>query len=72
MKRRFLNKLCCHMLAAGAVLFLGGCNLGGFLNRAQIGFAEQAGAFAFNFLIDLVEEEAGDLSILPGGGMETG
>lgn len=70
MKRRFLNKWCCHMLAAIGVLFLGGCNLGGFFNRAQIGFAEQAGAFAFNLIVDLVEEEAGDLSLTPIGGME--
>ncbi len=72
MKRRFLNKWCCHMLAAIGVLFLGGCNLGGFLNRAQIGFAEQAGAYVFNLLVGFAEEEAGDLSILPGAGMETG
>ncbi len=67
MKKRFLSKWCCHMLAAVSVLFLGGCNLGSFLNRAQIGFAEQAGAFAFNLLVGLVEDEAGDLS-LPGQG----
>ncbi len=67
MKRRFLSKWCCHMLAAIGVLFLGGCNFGGFLNRAQIGFAEQAGAFAFNLLVGLAEDQAGDLS-LPGQG----
>ncbi len=60
MKKRSLRKWCSHMVVAIGVLFLGGCNLGGFLNRAQIGFAEQAGAFAFNFVIDLVEDQAGD------------
>ena len=67
MKRRFLNKWSRCMLAGIGVLLLGGCNLGGFLNRAQIGFAEQAGAFAFNFLVGLAEDQAGDLS-LPGQG----
>ena len=67
MKKRFWNKWCCHMLAAIGVLLLGGCNLGGFLNRAQVGFSEQAGAYAFNFLIGLLDDDAGDLS-LPGQG----
>ncbi len=72
MKRQSLSKWCCHMLAAIGVLFLGGCNLGGFLNRAQIGFAEQAGAYVFNLLVGTAEDAAGDLSIMPTGGMETG
>ena len=71
MKRRLLNKWSRCMLAGIGVLLLGGCNLGGFLNRAQIGFAEQAGAFAFNFLVGLAEEQAGDLS-LPGQGSGAG
>ena len=66
MKRQVLNKWCFHMLAAIGVFLLGGCNLGGFLNRAQIGFAEQAGAYAFNSLIGFLDEEAGDLLIDPG------
>lgn len=67
MKRRFLSKWCCHMLAAIGVLFLSGCTLDGFINRAQIGFAEQAGAFSFNFLVDLAEDQAGDLSLFGQG-----
>ena len=63
MKRRVLSKWSCHMLAAIGVLLIGGCHLDGFLNRARIGFAEQAGVFVFNLLIDLVEDQAGDLSL---------
>ena len=67
MKKRCFSKWCGHMLAGFCVLFLGGCNLGGFLNRAQIGFAEQAGAYAFNLLVGLADDQAGDLT-LPGQG----
>ena len=70
MKKRFLGKSCLPMLAVSGVLFIGGCDLGGFLNRARIGFSEQAGVFAFNLLVDLAEDQAGDLSIMPVGSME--
>ena len=70
MKRRVISKWCCHMLAAVGVLLIGGCNLDGLLNRARIGFAEQTGVFAFNLLIDLIEDQAGDLSLPPDQTME--
>ena len=70
MKKRFLGKSCLPMLAVSGVLFIGGCDLGGFMNRARIGFSEQAGVFAFNLLVDLAEDQAGDLSIVPTGSME--
>lgn len=70
MKKQSLNMRCLSALVAVSILLLSGCNLGGFLKRAQIGFAEQAGAYAFNVLVDLIEDmgaQAGDLG-LPGQG----
>ena len=71
MKKQFLNKRCLPALLGMSLLFLSGCNIGGFLNRAQIGFAEQAGVFAFDLLAGFLDlDEAGDLSLMPSGGME--
>lgn len=70
MKKQFLNKRCLPALLGMSLLFLSGCNIGDFLNRARIGFSEQAGAFAFNLLVDLAEEGAGDLSLNPSETME--
>ena len=71
MKKQTLNTRCLSALVGVSLLFLSGCNLEGLFNRAQIGFAEQAGAYTFNFLIDLIEDQAGDLG-LPGQGSGTG
>lgn len=71
MKKQFLNKRCLPALLGMGVLFLSGCNIGGFFNRAQIGFAEQAGAFAFGLLVGFFDEdEAGDLELMPVQTME--
>ena len=71
MKKQTLNTRCLSALVGVSLLFLSGCNLGGFLNRAQIGFAEQAGAYAFNFVVDLIEDieiQAPDLGLPDHGG----
>ncbi len=71
MKKRFLGKSCLPMLAVSGVLFIGGCDLAGFLNRARIGFSEQAGVFAFNLLVDAVgEPDLGALTLIPSETME--
>ncbi len=53
MKRRSHRTRIVGLLAMGSTVFLfGGCSLDGFLNSAQVGFAEQIGAFAADLLLD--------------------
>ena len=53
MKRKLRGARIAGLLAMGSTVFqFGGCSLDGFLNRAQIGFAESIGAFAAEMLLD--------------------
>ena len=72
MKKQFLNKRCLPALLGMSLLFLSGCNIGDFLNRARIGFSEQAGVFAFDLLAGFLDlDEAGDLELIPVGTMDS-
>ena len=53
MKRRLRGARIAGLLAMGSTVFLfGGCSLDGFLNSAQVGFAERIWAFAAQLLLD--------------------
>jgi hypothetical protein len=69
MKRKLCRIRALGLLAAGGlVLLLPGCNLDGFWNRAQIGFAERLGAFSADVMLNFFEvDSSGDLEFCFGG-----